>query len=296
MARSASDQIIAELRGRIESGELSPGELLPSARQIARDWHVAIATATRVQSALRDTGLAETLPGIGVVVRRPRPNVRAAGASLRTDVIVATAVSVADAEGVDAVSMRRLAVELDTAPMSLYGHVADKEDLLVKMLDAVLGEWKPPQRGDATWRECLEAAARGMWQLCRRHPWLAASLSLARPALVPNGVAWTEWVLDALATRVPDLTTRFDIYLTVFNFVRGTAISLEAESAAIAMTGMDADQWMDTQLPALRAMADRAAQPHFSELVSHPYDFSLDRLFERGLRLLLNGLAAELDP
>ena len=94
---------------------------------------------------------------------------------------------------------------------------------------------------------------------------------------------------------MPDLTTRFDIHLTLFSFVRGTAIDLEAESAATAVTGLDADEWMDTQLPALRAIAETTGYEHFTELVSPPYDFSLDRIFERGLRYLLDGLSAEID-
>ncbi len=296
MTTSASEHIADELRGRIESGELGPGELLPSARQITRDWHVAIATATRAHAILRDAGLAETRPGVGVIVRRLKPAPPPTSQStVRAGVIVATAVAIADAEGLDSVSMRRLAVELGTAPMSLYGHVADKDDLLLKMLDATMAEWRPPERGDAGWRDCLEAAARGLWQAFRRHPWLASALSLTRPAAVSGGIGWTEWILDALTDAVPDLTTRFDIYLTLFTFVRGTAINLEAESAATALTGLDADQWMDTQLPTLRAIADQSGHPHFTELVNNPYDFSLDRIFEQGLRYLLNGLAAELD-
>ncbi len=298
MPASASERIADELRRRIETGELAPGALLPSARQITRDWHVAIATATRVHAILRDAGLAETVPGVGVVVRRPnaasRPR-RSPIGTTRSAVIVATAVAIADAEGLESVSMRRLAVELETAPMSLYGHVADKDDLLLKMLDVTMSEWRAPERGDAGWRDCLEAAARGLWQTFRRHPWLASALSLTRPAAVSGGISWTEWILDALAEPVPDLTRRFDIYITLFAFVRGTAINLEAESAATASTGLDADQWMDTQLPTLRAIADETARPHFTALVNHPYDFSLDRIFEHGLGYLLTGLAAELD-
>jgi DNA-binding transcriptional regulator YhcF (GntR family) len=293
---SASERIAAELSRRIESGELDPGDLLPSARQITRDWHVAIATATKVHAILRDSGLAETLPGVGVVVRRPKAAARpSSGNTIRVGVIVSTAIAIADAEGLDSVTMRRLAVELGTAPMSLYGHVVDKDDLLLKMLDTAMAEWRPPERGDAGWRDCLEAAARGLWQAFRRHPWLASALSLTRPAAVSGGIGWTEWILDALTDAVPDLTTRFDIYLTLFTFVRGTAINLEAESAATALTGLDADQWMDTQLPTLRAIANQSGHPHFTELVNNPYDFSLDRIFEQGLRYLLNGLAAELD-
>lgn len=298
MRSSASERITAELRERIEAGELTPGDLLPSARQITKDWHVAIATATRVHAALRDAGLAETLPGVGVVVRRPqtsRPKtISRPSGSPQADVIVATAVAIADSEGLDAVSMRRLAVELDTAATSLYRHVTDKEQLLLRMLDAAMGEWRAPARDDAGWRECLEAAARGLWQQFRRHPWLASALSLTRPAIVPGGIGWTEWVLDALADHVPDLTTRFDIHLTLFSFVRGTAIDLEAESAATAVTGLDADEWMDTQLPALRAIAETTNYQHFAELVRHPYDFSLDRILDRGLGYLLDGLSAEI--
>jgi DNA-binding transcriptional regulator YhcF (GntR family) len=292
---SASERIAGELRRRIESGELDQGDLLPSARQITRDWHVAVATATRAHAILRDAGLAETLPGVGVVVRRGKAAARPTpGNTVRAGVIVATAIAIADAEGLDSVSMRRLAVELGTAPMSLYGHVVDKDDLLLKMLDTAMAEWRPPERGDAGWRDCLEAAARGLWQAFRRHPWLASALSLTRPAAVPGGIGWTEWVLDALADPVPDLTTRFDIHMTLFTFVRGTAVNLEAESAAAAITGLDADQWMDTQLPTLRAIAEQSDHPHFTELVNTPYDLSLDRIFEQGLRYLLTGLAAEL--
>jgi DNA-binding transcriptional regulator YhcF (GntR family) len=290
----ASERIAAELRARIDAGELRPGDLLPSARQITREWHVAIATATRVHASLRDAGLAETLPGVGVVVRRPK-RVNRSGTTARIKGVVATAVAIADSEGLDAVSIRRLAVELDTAPMSLYGHVADKEELLVLMLDAAMGDWRAPARGDAGWRECLEAAAHGLWQQFRRHPWLAPALSLTRPAIVAGGIGWTEWVLDALAEPVPDLTTRFDIYLALFSFVRGTAIDLEAESVATAATGLDADQWMDTQLPALRALAETAGHQHFTAQVQHPYDFTLDRVFSRGLGYLLDGLSVQID-
>lgn len=295
MSETPAERIARELRGRIESGQLAPGDLLPSARQITREWHVAIATATRVHAMLRDSGLAETLPGLGVVVRRQKPTATSS-APLRTQVIVATAVAIADSEGMEGVSMRRLGTELGAAPMSLYRYVADKDDLLLKMLDTALGEWRSPERGDASWRECLEAGARGLWQIFRRHPWLASALSLNRPPAIPSGIAWTEWVLAALDGHGLELSASFDIHLTLFAFIRGTAANLEAESAATALSGLDADEWMDTQLPALRAIAAETDFPHFTELVHTAYDFSIDRIFESGLRYLLDGLAIELEP
>lgn len=290
---AASEQIADALRSRIESGELAPGDLLPSARRITREWQVAIATATRAHALLRDAGLAETLPGIGLVVKRPT-RVRSPG-TLRSATVVATAIAIADAEGLDGLSMRRVATELDVAPMSLYRHVTDKDDLLVKMLNAVVAQWRPPERGDGGWRDCLEAAARGLWQVFRRHPWLAGQLSFSHPQALVGGIAWTEWVLKALDGLGLELTVRFDIHLTLFSFVRGTAINLDAEAAAQATTGLDAEEWMDAQLPTLRSLADEVGSPLFAELLHTEYDFSFDRLFERGLRLLLDGLAAELD-
>src|SRR3954451_15484145 len=182
MTTSASEHIADELRGRIESGELGPGELLPSARQITRDWHVAIATATRAHAILRDAGLAETRPGVGVIVRRLKPAPRPTSQStVQAGVIVPTAVAIADAEGLDSVSMRRLAVELGTAPLSLYGHVGDKEEPLLTMRETTMAEPRPPERVDAGWRDCREAAAGGLCQTFRRHPWLAGAVSPTRP-------------------------------------------------------------------------------------------------------------------
>lgn len=293
MPPSVAQRIADELHRRIDTGELAAGDLLPSARAITREWHVAIATATRVHAILREAGVAESLPGVGVVVRRPAPTYAPAG-PLRTEVVVARAVAIADAEGMEAVSMRRLAVELGTAPMNLYRHVADKEDLRLRMFDAALGEWRPPERGDAGWRECLEAAAHGFWQLFRRHPWLAPGLSLTRPLAVAGGVGWTEFVLDSLADPIPDPTARFDVLLVLFSYVRGFAAHFEAEHTAEALTGIDAEEWIDNQLPTLRAISDPARHPRFTEVVHTAYDFDADRVFERGLRGLLDGLAVEL--
>lgn len=291
MALSAAAQIAAEIRDQIASGKLAPGDLVPSAREISRRWRVAIATASRVHALLRDAGLAETLPGVGVVVRRPSKG--PANGPLRTAIVIGTAVTIADAEGLDAVSMRRLASELRTTPMALYRHVADKDALTTAMLNAALGEWRAPLRGAASRRDRLEAAARGLWEQFRRHPWLAGALSLTRPQALPSAIAWTEWVLEALDEL--DVETRFDVYLTVFSFVRGVAVNLGYQADEHATTGLDTDAWVEKQRPDLEALADPATAPQFAQvLAAGDYDFSLDRIFELGLELLLDGLEARL--
>lgn len=290
-----SERITAELRGRIERGELEAGDRVPSAREIARRWGVAIATATKVHARLRDAGLAEAVPGVGTVVRH-RPVVRPAPTSLGTQGIAAAAVAIADAEGLDALSMRRLAAELGVGPMSLYRHVRDKEDLQLRMLAAVLREWRPPDTDGAGLRECLDAAARGLWGMFRRHPWLASALSLTRLQAIPGGLAYTEWVLAALDGLGLDLSSMLDVHLTLIGYVRGVGIDLEAEQAARAETGLDTEEWVHARIPDLHAITAGGRFPVVERLAREEYDFSVDRLFETGLALLLDGLERRLTP
>jgi AcrR family transcriptional regulator len=101
--------------------------------------------------------------------RGPKP------AYSRADIADA-AVRIADAEGLDAVSMRRVAAELGCGTMSLYNYVPRKEDLYELMVDAVSGEhelWEPS--GD--WRADMVRAAHGTRGLMRRHPWLPRLMS-----------------------------------------------------------------------------------------------------------------------
>jgi AcrR family transcriptional regulator len=290
-------RIVNELRGRIESGALKPGDRVPSTRDIMQQWGVAMATATKVISQLRNEGLVGATPGVGTIVApvspagQPRLGRRsAADGGVTAERIVEAAVAVADAEGLAAVSMRRVASEVGVATMSLYRHVADKDALVTQMMDAALGEWQVPDAPPERWRDRLEAAARQAWGIFRRHPWLAPAMSITRPQLVPNAIPLAEWVLAALDTRGVDMDTTFTAYITLFNYVRGTAVNIELEAEAQAQTGIDNDEWMDHQEPNLLAMLSGGQFPTFSRLIQLNYDFSLDRLFEFGLQRLLDGL------
>ena len=297
----ASTRIAAEIRGRIRSGELVAGERVPSTREITRRWGVAMATASKVLATLKEEGLVHTRPGVGTVVAgtsssrlRGSARPRGAEATLSKERIVAAATAVADKEGLDALSMRRVAVELDVATMSLYRHVQDKDDLLTAMVDAAFGEWQaPPPRSGAAWQALLTEAARELWQIFRRHLWLAPAYSLTRPLILPSGLAYSESVLATLLDRGVKPATAFSMHLILFNFVRGFATSLEMEATAEADTGVTADEWMDVQKPALDALlADRDVPAFRAVLDSFEpdgYDMDLDQLFETGLSYLLAG-------
>ncbi|GAA2742353.1 TetR/AcrR family transcriptional regulator C-terminal domain-containing protein [Kitasatospora cinereorecta] len=322
-------RIVDDLRARIEQGELAPGDRVPSTREITRQWGVAMATATKALTELRRAGLVRAVPGVGTVVAAPpspastpspkadsptppaepapappAPAVRAAAApgprsgqdaALTAERIVAAATAIADTEGLAALSMRRVAAELGVATMSLYRHVADKDDLLLRMMDAAFARWTFPAERPDGWREPLALAARMLWAGFRRHPWLASALSMTRPQIIPTALPFTEWVLGSLEGRGLDAWTAFTTHLTLFNYVRGTAVNVESESTAMADSGLDAEEWMTTQEPALQALIATGRFPALQRHTAEGYDFDLDRLFEFGLQRLLDGIATLID-
>lgn len=296
-------QIVDELRRQIDTGQLAPGQRVPSTRTIIDRWGVAMATATRVLNELRQEGLVRAVPGVGTVVegREPsaaavRPRRRQAPDEALTPArIVAAAVAVADAEGLAAVSMRRVASEIGAATMALYRHVADKEDLVVRMMDAVMETWRPPAELPSGWRARLELAGRVYWDGCREHPWLASALSITRPQPLAGALPYAEFVLATLDGLGLDHQTTFTAYLMLINYVRGMALNLEMEAEAEADTGVDNEEWLDAREPQLHALIESGAFPVFTRFITQEYDFDLNRLFEFGLQRLLDGLEALLE-
>jgi AcrR family transcriptional regulator len=302
-------RIADALRARIGSGELAPGQPVPSARRISREHGVALATATKVLAVLRDDGLVRALPGIGTVVvdrpdRAPRPPRPAAPAQpvrpapeLRTEQVVAAAIRLADEDGLSGVSMRRIAAELGVATMSLYPRVRGKDDLLVLMLDAVFAEFPPPvPPPGAGWRSQLEAMARLQWEIYVRHPWLPALLSLSRPQNAPNGMRHTEAVLQAFDGFGLGQTALMHAAVVVSGYVRGCAIDLESELRAQQDTGLTADQWMRAHEPSFGATVATEGFPMLAAVTDErTIDLTLTTLFEFGLGRLLDGFATWLD-
>ncbi|MGW1766485.1 TetR/AcrR family transcriptional regulator C-terminal domain-containing protein [Streptomyces sp. NPDC002073] len=305
-------QIVAELRHRIATGELAPGDRVPSTREITRQWGVAMATATKVLTELRREGMVRAVPGVGTVVEIPgrparvaRPAAAArlggssdassAQAALTLGRIVGAAVTVAETEGLTAFSMRRVAAELGVATMSLYRHVADKDDLLTKMMDSVMAEQPLPADPPEGWREAIELAARQLWNLFRRHPWLAPALSVTRPQVITSALPYSEWMLATLHAHGLDLQSAFTAHLTLLNYARGIAVNLESEREAEAHSGLDSEEWMDTQEPALLEILGTGRFPALTRLARAGYDLDLDALFEFGLQRLLDGLASLLN-
>jgi DNA-binding transcriptional regulator YhcF (GntR family) len=295
-------RIVAAIRRRIADGELAPGDRVPSTRQIAREWGVALTTATKALTTLRLEGLVQSRPRIGTVVagtapaaparRRPSP-VPDPEQELSLDRIVRTAFDIADAEGLSALSMRGVAARLGVATMSPYRYVPSKDDLILLMADTAFGEESYPANAPEEWRSRIELGARTLWTLYRRHPWLAQIDSLTRPLLVPNLMVHDEWTLRALDGHGLDPTRLFDIHVLLYSHVQGLAMHLEMEAHAEAATGQSGDQWMDSRTPVIRELVESGRFPTFTKVFGSfedGYDLRLDALFEFGLKALLDGL------
>ncbi|MET7369287.1 GntR family transcriptional regulator [Streptomyces sp. NPDC005566] len=304
-------RIAAEIRRRIRDGELAPGDRVPSTRQIAKDWGVALATATKALTTLRLEGLVEARPRTGTVVaaaaplapprkrQTPAPSSSTAFSApsddqeLTLERIVRTAVDIADTEGLSALSMRGIAARLGVAAMTPYRYVPSKDDLVLLMADAAFGETFYPADVPQGWRARAELGARTLWTLHRKHPWLAQLDSLTRPLLVPNLMVHGEWSLSALDGHGLAPTQLFDIHVLLYSHVQGLAVHLEREANAAATTGQSEDQWMDSRASTLKNLVDSGRFPTFAKVVGafeDGYDLRLDTLFELGLKALLDGL------
>lgn len=284
------ERIAAEIRRRITAGELRPGDRLPSTRQIVADFGVAMATATKALTALQLQGLARPVPGVGTVVAAPGGAASAtpAAATLDRSRIVASAIEIADIQGLAALSMRRVAASLGVTTMALYRHVPGKDRMTLLMADAVFRQTALPDPPPAQWRARLEAAARTQWAMYRRHPWLAQTISFTRPLLSPAAMAHSEWMMRALDGLGLDPVVQIHVVAGLAAHARGLAVDLETEADAAEATGLTDEQWMDSfATPAIQTFALMARVP--------PHSLDLDTMFEFGLDRLLDGIAALTD-
>jgi AcrR family transcriptional regulator len=135
--------------------------------------------------------------------RRPKKTARQRR-PLSQELIVDTAMRVLDAEGFDALSMRRVALDLRTGPASLYAHVANKDELLELMIDRIIGEMEMPAPDPARWQEQIVESAMAAHRVWAKHPGIARA-ALANIPVGPNSLRYSEALLAILrAGGVPD--------------------------------------------------------------------------------------------
>lgn len=220
---------------------------------------------------------------------RPEPRRRAPG----VDQYVAAALAVADAEGLAAVSMRRVAGDLGSGTASLYRYITNRDELVDLMVDAAQGEDPLPEpTGD--WRADLGAVARGLRTTLLRHPWLAGELT-GRPALGPNSLRRSESALRAGVALTPDITLASQALGTVRAYVLGSVAAQLALRRAEQRTGLSEEEWQRSVGPYITEVLAAGEHPMLARRVIEAEELDPDVEFTFGLDCVLDGLAARLE-
>ncbi|AEV81469.1 Tetracycline repressor protein class H [Actinoplanes sp. SE50] len=222
----------------------------------------------------------------------PLPDKRPARVQLDREQIIDAALRIVDAEGVEAVSTRRVAAEFGTGPSSLYAHVSNKDELLRLMFDRVCGEIDLPTPDPARWAEQIRQ------MMCQVHEVLLGHNDLARVALAsipngPNALRCSEWMIGLLIEGGVSPRTAAWALDRIFLYVTTDAYEISI--------------WV-TQLRHLELPQDEVEKQVKGEMAKHFEDLPADRFpylrthaaamtsgtsqerFEFGLDLLIDGL------
>jgi AcrR family transcriptional regulator len=215
---------------------------------------------------------------------RPDPRSTETRPALTRERVLRAAMALADRDGVRSLSMRKLAQELGVEAMSLYHHVANKDDILDGLIDLVFAEIDLPSGGDG-WRAAMRQRAISAREVLRRHPW-ATGLMESRSTPGPANLRHHDAVLGILRTAGFSVELAAHAYSLLDSYIYGFALqeaglpfSTPEETAEVAQSIMA--QFPADQLPHLTEIAvEHVLQPG--------YDYGNEFLF--GLDLILDGL------
>jgi AcrR family transcriptional regulator len=213
--------------------------------------------------------------------------------------IAETAIAVADAEGFEAVSMRRIAAELGAGTMTLYHYVPTKQDLLTLMADTMMAELLVPEEVlTQGWRAALTAIAKRSRAAWLRHPW-ALALQHNEPRFGPNGIRHFEQSLAAVARLPLGQLERLEVMSLVDDYVFGVIAHSDHEQ------GQRSDEWLNALSLWVRQLVATGGFPHIEALFGDEDPAATirrliastteDERFQRGLDYLLDGIALRFD-
>ncbi|MEU6377147.1 TetR/AcrR family transcriptional regulator C-terminal domain-containing protein [Streptomyces sp. NPDC046909] len=223
-----------------------------------------------------------------LVWERPEPPERPVPAALSRERIVRAAIALADVDGLEAVSLRKVAGALGVGPMRLYGYIDSKDELLDLMVDAAYGEIRPVGDG---WREVLRSLAEATRDAAHEHEWLADLLG-GRPQLGPHALATGETVVAALGEV--DVDVVMPMVGAVNAYVIGAVRREIAERRAERATGMDEKRWQAELGPYLLRAFATGRFPALSTVVHDAVHLDADETFRIGLDFLLDGIEARI--
>lgn len=250
------------------------------------------------KAAKKDDQLDRITTGLGALDLWTRTEPNARRPRFSRDELTGAAMHIADTEGFDALSMRRLAQELGAGTMTLYHYVRTKDELLTLVVDSVMGEvvLGPDEPMPEGWRDALTLIAGKSRAALLRHPWI---LDLTEdPGFGPNSVRHFDQSLQAVASMPIPMRDRFDIVSAVDEYVFGSCIAErhhdnEAHATSDSRTILYVNALVATgDYPQLAALTEQfGLQGAWDEMEKHRYD---PTRFARNLRRLLDGIEADL--
>jgi AcrR family transcriptional regulator len=224
--------------------------------------------------------------------QRPAPASRSAEAGRREPItqeaIVETALRLLDRDGLDALSMRRVADELGTGAASLYWHVADKDELLDLIFDRVIGEHDLPDPDPEHWTEQVKDVARQTRAAIARHRDIVR-ISIGRFPVGPNALRFSERLLAIL--RAGDLPDRLAVTATHLLMIVVNGFAVEEAGATQPGKGGPASQEMAAMVSDYYASLPPDRFPNLVAVASELTTADMDERFELLLDLLVAGLA-----
>jgi AcrR family transcriptional regulator len=278
-------------RRKLEEAELKTARKLDEAeRRTKRQFERAARELERAEERAEAQS--------GPIWARPEPGARRA--RFTREQIAEAALAVADAEGIDAVSMRRVAAELGAGTMTLYHYVRTKDELVALMDNAIMGELLIPEgEMPSDWREALTLIARRTRDAFDRHPWSLGAMTDAQ--MGPNGMMHVEQSVQAVAELDLDFVEKFEILSLVDEYAFGYAMRRRVpgpddpaarEDWLRQMTAYIDDELATGDYPALAELVPEGGMTEAWERMQES-DAAEDR-FERGLKRLLDGIELDL--
>jgi AcrR family transcriptional regulator len=223
---------------------------------------------------------------------RPERPARGRARGLDRQQVVRAAITIADREGVDALTMRRVAQELGAGTMSLYWYVRSKDELVELMRDEVAGELTL-QEASGDWRSDLATIARDTRRMFLRHPWLA-SVAWGTPPLGPNSLRQDELTAAAISGLGVDLRTQAAIGATVYFFVVGFVQRELAQEQVQRRTGVTIEEWRASVAPYVEQQLASGRYPNLQRAITAGGEMDNDATFEFVLNFILDAVAARL--
>jgi AcrR family transcriptional regulator/predicted nucleic acid-binding Zn ribbon protein len=210
--------------------------------------------------------------------------------------ITETAIQIADTEGLEAATMRRIAAEIGAGAMSLYRYVPSRDDLIELMADHLMGEIDVTGIPSGDWRADLTRYANGLRAMWLRHPWIAV-VHRSLPSFGPNQLRLIEQGMGSLDAHV-SIDENLRLMAMLNSYIEGVVREEISWAEEVRRSGLSESEWMARSSPRIHQLVNSGKYPIFTKIVMEARQphLSRDDQFRDGLEHILDCIAAALPP